>query len=183
MVVQLHSHFIWLIHFFVFRKSFFTSRSWMYRFVYFLSILALLFTLGLFLKINLFWLCWAFIAARRLSLVAASRGYSLVAVCRLLIVVDSEHGLEGLQAQELWYMGLVALLSSRSRNWTHVPCIGRQIPIHCTTREVPHVRSLMYLESIFCVWHQELRVTIFKILSQFHLFHVYLFSTVHVSSV
>ena len=27
--------------------------------------------------------------------------------------------------------------SSRTRDWTHVPCIARQILIHCTTREVP----------------------------------------------
>ena len=32
-----------------------------------------------------FWLCWVFVAAGRLSLVAASGGYSLVAVHRLLI--------------------------------------------------------------------------------------------------
>ena len=27
--------------------------------------------------------------------------------------------------------------SSQTRDRTRVPCIGRQIPIHCTTREVP----------------------------------------------
>ena len=45
---------------------------------------------------SLLWLCWVFIAAWVFSLVAASRGYSLVAVSRLLIVVASiiaEHGL------------------------------------------------------------------------------------------
>ena len=36
-----------------------------------------------FLKMSLLWLCWAFLAVRRLSLVAVSRGYSVVAVCRL----------------------------------------------------------------------------------------------------
>ena len=36
-----------------------------------------------------FWLCWVFIAARRLSLVAVSGGYSLVALRGLLIVVAS----------------------------------------------------------------------------------------------
>ena len=35
-------------------------------------------------------------------------------------------------------MSLVALVeSSRTRYWTHVPYIGRQIPIHYTTRKVP----------------------------------------------
>ena len=36
-----------------------------------------------------FWLCWVFIAMQELSLVAASGGYSLVTVHRLLIVVPS----------------------------------------------------------------------------------------------
>ena len=36
-----------------------------------------------------FWLCWVLVAARGLSLIAASRGYPLVAVNRLLIVVAS----------------------------------------------------------------------------------------------
>ena len=36
-------------------------------------------------------------------------------------------------------MGLVALwdmASSQTRDWTHVPCVGRQILIHWTSREV-----------------------------------------------
>ena len=44
------------------------------------------------------------------------------------------------QAQQLWHTGLVApqhVGSSRTRARTHVPCIGRQILNHCTTREVP----------------------------------------------
>ena len=43
-----------------------------------------------------FWLCWVFVAVRGLSQAEASRGCSLVAVPRLLIVVASpvvEHGL------------------------------------------------------------------------------------------
>ena len=36
-----------------------------------------------------FWLRWVFVAAHGLSLVAASRGYSSVAVRRLLIAVAS----------------------------------------------------------------------------------------------
>ena len=44
-----------------------------------------------FFKKNLFyfWLCWVFTAVSRLSLVAVSRGYLLVAVPRLLIAVAS----------------------------------------------------------------------------------------------
>ena len=51
----------------------------------------------LFLKINYFWLCWVFVAVCRLSVVAASRGHSLVVVHRLPIAVASlvvEHGLQ-----------------------------------------------------------------------------------------
>ena len=36
-----------------------------------------------------FWLCWVFVAASGLSLVVERRGYSLVAVLRLLITVAS----------------------------------------------------------------------------------------------
>ena len=42
--------------------------------------------------------------------------------------------------------GLVApphVESSRTRDWTCVPCIGRWIPIHCTTREVWHLIVLL----------------------------------------
>ena len=42
-------------------------------------------------------------------------------------------------AQQLWFMGFSCprhVKSSQIRDWTHVPCIGRQILIHCTTREV-----------------------------------------------
>ena len=47
-----------------------------------------------------FWLCWIIVAACGLSLVAASRGYSLVATHRLLIAVASlvvEHRVWGPQ--------------------------------------------------------------------------------------
>ena len=78
-----------------------------------------------------------------LSLVAASRGSSLVAVRGLLIVVASlvaEHGLQGVWAQYLWHTGLVALRhveSSWTRDQTRVPCVGRRIPIQRTTKAVP----------------------------------------------
>ena len=42
------------------------------------------------------------------------------------------------QAQQLWCTGLVApqhVESSQTRARTHVPCIGRRILNHCTTRE------------------------------------------------
>ena len=50
------------------------------------------------------------------------------------------------RAQQLWHMGLVAprhVESSRTRDQTCVPCIGRQIPNHWTTWEVHFSNSLL----------------------------------------
>ena len=111
-----------------------------------------------FLKINLFvlfiyfWLCWVFVAASGLSLVAASRGHSLLwwqaSHCSGLSRCGAwalgtraqELWLTGsrAQAQQLWCTGSVALQhvgSSQTRARTRVPCIGRQILNHCATRE------------------------------------------------
>ena len=74
--------------------------------------------LNYFFLINLFiyfWLRWVFVAARRLSLVAASGGYSSLR-CTGLAVPQ--------------HVG-----SSRTRALIRVPCIGRQILNHCATRE------------------------------------------------
>ena len=49
------------------------------------------------------------------------------------------------QVQQLWLMGLVApwnVGSSHTRARTRVPCIGRQILNHCTTREAPSMQIL-----------------------------------------
>ena len=49
------------------------------------------------------------------------------------------------QAQQLWLTGLVAPRhagSSQTRARTRVPCIGRQTPNHCTTREAQAVPFL-----------------------------------------
>ena len=46
------------------------------------------------------------------------------------------------RAQQLWCTGLVApwyVGSSWTRDQTRIPCIGRRILNHCTTREVPIV--------------------------------------------
>ena len=118
--------------------------------------------LFLFLFLFYFWLCWVFIAARGLSLVAVSWGYSSLQCTdlslRWLLLLPSTGSrragfsscgtwaqqlwLPGsrAQAQQLWHTGLVApqhVGSSRTRAQTRVPCIGRQILSHCTTREVP----------------------------------------------
>ena len=92
----------------------------------------------LFLKsIYLFLAGLGFLAVHRLSLGVVSRRYSLLGTW--LIVVASlvaEHR----RVQQLWRPGSVALEhvgSSQTKDPTCVPCIGRQIPLHCTTREVP----------------------------------------------
>ena len=98
-----------------------------------------------FFKINFIylfiylWLHWVFVAVHGL----------LIAVASLV----AEHGLQarGLrqlwlagsraQARQLWHTGFVApqhVGSSRTRARTRVPCIGRRILNHCTTREVPN---------------------------------------------
>ena len=81
------------------------------------------------------------------SLVAASRGYPLVAVHGLLIVVASRCRAQalGIRTQRLWCTGLVVprhVESSQTRDQTQVPCIGRQILNHWTTREVPYLELL-----------------------------------------
>ena len=83
-----------------------------------------------------FWLHWAFVAMRGLSLVATSRGYALLRVRRFLAVVTSlvsehrvwsvAHGLDALRHVE----------TSRTRAQTRVPGIGRWILNYWTTREV-----------------------------------------------
>ena len=107
-----------------------------------------------------FWLCWVFIAVRGLSLVAASGGYSSLrctgfSLRWLLLLWSTGSRRMGFsscsmraqqlwltgsraQAQQLWRTGLVALRhvgSSRTRDRTCVPCIGRRILNHCATRE------------------------------------------------
>ena len=103
-----------------------------------------------------FWLHWVLVAARRLSLVAVSRGYSLLRCVGfslrwflLLQSMGSRHaGFSSCstRAQYLWLTGLVAprhVGSSQTRTRTRVPCIGRRILNHCATREVPGA-SVLY---------------------------------------
>ena len=111
-----------------------------------------------------FWLRWVFVAARRLSLVAASEGYSSLrctgfSLLWLLLLQSTGSRCAGFsscgmraqqlwlagsraQAQQLWRKGFVAprhVGSSRTRARTRVPCIGRWILNHCATREVPRM--------------------------------------------
>ena len=103
-----------------------------------------------FLIIIYFWLCWAFTAVCGLCLVAVSEGYSLLRCtgCSpwwllLLQSAGSRHLGSVVAASRLGSCGALGWVvpqhmgSSRIRGWTHVPCLGRQIIIHCAAREVP----------------------------------------------
>ena len=96
-----------------------------------------------------FWLCRVFDAWFRLSLIAARGDYSSMRLSGFsswwLLLWQStgsrRAGFSGccMWAQYLWCKGLVApwhVESSQTRDWTHVPWIGRRIPIHCATKEV-----------------------------------------------
>ena len=113
-----------------------------------------------FKKINLFiyfWLCWVFVAAHGLSLVAASRGYSLLRCAgfslRWLLLLQSTGSRPAgfsscsTQAQLLWHTGLADprhVGSSQTRAQTRVPCTGRWIPNHGATKEAPVLHSFTY---------------------------------------
>ena len=110
------------------------------------------------------WLCWISVAACKLSLAAASRGYSL-AVCLSFSLWwppslwnvgsrDSVVATLGLSSCGTWIYLPQGMgdLSSWTRDRTHVSCIGRQILNHwqwwgITTNasEVPPVNSMMSL--------------------------------------
>ena len=89
-----------------------------------------------------FWLCWVFVAARGLSLVVASRGFSVCArasQCRRLSCgprvrgsSSCSHGLQSAGSVAPWHVG-----SSQTGDRTRVPCIARQILKHWTAREAP----------------------------------------------
>ena len=103
-----------------------------------------------------FWLRLVFTAAHRLSLVAVSGGYSSLqcagfSLWWLLFLrsTGSRHaGFSscGTWAQQLWLMGLVALWhvgSSRTRDWTRAPCIGRWILNHLLYAELLTENTLL----------------------------------------
>ena len=124
--------------------------------------------LFILLFIYYFWLCWVFVAVPRLSLVVANGGCSSLRCASfslqwLLLLWSTGSRCTGFsscgtqaqqlwlmastaQAQQLWCTGLVApqhVGSSRTRAGTHVPCIGRRILNHCTTREAPKDEFLL----------------------------------------
>jgi len=86
--------------------------------------------------------CSGSLLLREGFLLVAMRGaFSLVVVCGLLIAVASlvaDHGLQSAWASVVVVSvdALGHVESSQARDRTHVPCIGRQIPNHWTTRTV-----------------------------------------------
>ena len=125
-----------------------------------LTLLFLFLFFNLFILFSYFWLRWVFVAVRGLSLVATSRGYSLLrcmgfSLWWFLLLRSTGSRCTGFstcgtpaqqlwlvgsraQAQQLWRTHLVApqhVGSSRTTARACVPCIGRLILNHCTTRE------------------------------------------------
>ena len=92
-----------------------------------------------------FWLHWLFGCYSWASSSCGKWGPPLLLVCQLLTAVPflvAEHLPWAPGLQYLRHTGLVALRpvgSSPTRNQTSVPCIGRWILNHWTTREVPHL--------------------------------------------
>ena len=103
-----------------------------------------------------FWLCWVFVALHGLSLVEVSRGYSSLrcvgfSLLWLLLWLSTGSKCVGFGScssraleRRLSSCGAPALLvapgdvgCSRTVDRTGVPCVGRQILTHHTTREVP----------------------------------------------
>ena len=100
---------------------------------------------GLFFKkiiyLYLFLVVLGLLSIHRLSLVAVSGGYSLIAMHRLLIMVVSlfaKHKLQSIGSVVVAHKlsCSVVYASSQTRGWTCVPCNGRWIFIHHTPREV-----------------------------------------------
>ena len=109
--------------------------------------------------ILLFWLYWAFTAACGLSLVETSRGYSSLrcagfSLQRTLLwgIIGSWHtGFSICGAQDL---ALQHVESSQTRDWTHVPCTGKQILIYCTTREFPVLQIFKFKKIDINCWQR-----------------------------
>ena len=97
----------------------------------------------IFPLIDFSWLHWVFFAARGLSLWCAGSPSA--------VALPWSTG-QGEQAQWSWCLGPGALRrvgSSRTRDQTCVPCIGRWVLNHWTTEEVPDIFSLDTCTSFF----------------------------------
>ena len=73
------------------------------------------------------------------------------------------HGIKSCRLQELWLTGFSRpqhVESSQTRGRTHVPCTGRRVLIHCTTREVlfcffqsHFFLHKLFIQIFFFRWH------------------------------
>ena len=116
-----------------------------------------------------FWLRWVCVALRGFLPLRRVECYALAAVHRFLSCgASSGCGAQAqacrlqqlwlpgsrAQAQQLWPMDFVAPRhreSSQTRGGAHVPCIGRWILNHCTTREVLFFFFILNLYSVVYV--------------------------------
>ena len=97
-----------------------------------------------------FWLLWVFTAAHGFSLVVAGGGCSLVVVCRLLLLQSMSSRCVGsvVVAHRLCWSKICGIFPTR--DWAHVPCSGRWILNHWTTREALAFKSLIHPMFILC---------------------------------
>ena len=120
---------------------------------------------------------WVFVAACRLSLVVASRGYSslqsLGFSLRWLLLLQSTGS--GAQALGHWLsssgtpalVGPQCVKSSWTRDHISVPCIGRQILAYYTAREVPRLPIFIFT---FCFeMISDLQKSFKKCINNFHM--------------
>ena len=98
-----------------------------------------------------FWLCWVFVSVQGLSPVAASGGHSSsrcagLSPSRPLLLRSTGPR----HAGSVTVAHGPSLGSSQTRARTRVPCIGRQTPNHCATKED---RIFSFLRNLHTVFH------------------------------
>ena len=99
---------------------------------------------------------WLFVATLRLSLAVVSRGYSSSRWLLLSWSTGSRCMSSAVAVRGLSCFSACGIFLDQGSN--RVPCIGRQIPIHCATREVrvflSHVSSTGFLSLACLVRHR-----------------------------
>ena len=108
-----------------------------------------------FKKLINVWLRLVFVDAHGLSLVAVSRGDSLLwcvafSLCWLLLLWST--GYRHMGFSSCGFSCLQHAASSWTRNWTMSPSLADGFFIHCTTREVPLVFLKNYLGHFRLFW-------------------------------
>ena len=79
------------------------------------------------------------------------------------------------ELSRVWLVCSMWDLSSLTRVWTHIPCIGRQILMHWTTRNVPVLDILNKKSKLKCKWYDVcvyLFISAYKIHGRFYFFKV-----------